>query len=648
MTGRQPPPDPTGGRPVVPTKSALRPLGLGEVRLGGGFWAQRQEINASATLDHARTWMEKLGWAGNFTAGHETEMSPERRGREFSDSEIYKLLEACAWEIGRTGDPEREAHFADLAGAVVATQADDGYLHTAYGRPGQRPRYHDLSFGHELYCAGHLLQAAVARARTVGTDAFVRAARRTADHVCVAFGPDGLPGVCGHPEIEMALVELARLTGEQRYLDQAGLFIRRRGHRTLPQHEFGWTYFVDDLPVREATVLRGHAVRALYLSSGALDVAVETGDDELLQAVQAQFDNTWARRTYLTGGMGSRYMDESFADDFVLPADRAYSETCAGVAAVQLAWRLLLATGETRYADAIERLLFNVVATAIADDGRGFFYANTLHQRVLPEAAPEDTERLGVAFGARAPWFEVSCCLTNLARTFASLSAYLATADNNGVQLHQYADLDLNTRIGGNRKVGLQVRTAYPDDGAVIIRVIETDGAPWEISLRVPEWATGATLSEGGHARPVPTGRLVVRRAFILGEELRLDLPLNPRYTFPDPRIDATRDCVAVERGPLVLCAESIDLPEGDLDALRVDVSEPPVADGNGATMRGAFAETADADWPYGPEATEETTDPVGVRLVPYHRWARRGPSTMRVWLPLADTDLTAPEGDTP
>src|SRR5262245_37499707 len=214
MTGSQPPPaghgdsgqGDGGRRPVAPSRSKLRPLGLGEVRLNGGFWAQRQQTNAAATLDHARSWMDKLGWTGNFTAGHETEMSPVRRGREFSDSEVYKLLEATAWEIGRAEDPDREAMFAELAGPVVATQDDDGYLHTAFGRPGQRPRYSDLSWGHELYCAGHLIQAAVARARTTGSDAFVRAARRAADHVCDTFGADGLRGFCGHPEIEMSLV----------------------------------------------------------------------------------------------------------------------------------------------------------------------------------------------------------------------------------------------------------------------------------------------------------------------------------------------------------------------------------------------------------------------------------------------------------
>ncbi|MFD0777030.1 beta-L-arabinofuranosidase domain-containing protein, partial [Streptomonospora algeriensis] len=186
----------------------------------------------------------------------------------------------------------------------------------------------------------------------------------------------------------------------------------------------------------------------LYLACGAVDAAVETGDDGLLEAVAAQYDRTLARRTYITGGMGAHHAGEAFGDDFVLPADRTYSETCAGVASAMLAWRLLLATGEPRYADALERVLYNVVATSVADDGRSFFYANTLHQRVPTEPVAPDRELLRFSGGPRAPWFEVSCCLPNAARLLASLGAYLATADLGGLQLHQYADAEVRTRLG--------------------------------------------------------------------------------------------------------------------------------------------------------------------------------------------------------
>ncbi len=243
------------------------------------------------------------------------------------------------------------------------------------------------------------------------------------------FGPGGIERVGGHPEVELGLAELARVTGEQRYLDQAALFIDRRGQGTLGEIGFGQAYFQDDMPIRDATVFRGHAVRALYLAAGAVDVAVETGDDALLDTVIAQWEATIARRTYLTGGMGSHHTGEAFGEDFVLPPDRAYSETCAGIASMMLAWRLLLATGEPRFADLYERTLHNVVATSPAPDGCHFFYANPLHQRTPGVVPPEDEESRRAGTSLRAPWFLVACCPTNVARTLASLAAYLATAD---------------------------------------------------------------------------------------------------------------------------------------------------------------------------------------------------------------------------
>jgi uncharacterized protein len=618
--------EPTGGSPVVPTRGALRPLGLGEIHLVGGFWGARQQTVSEATIDHHRAWLDKLGWTGNFS---DTSTTVNRRGREFTDSEVYKLIEAMSWDAGRTGDQDRDADLVELTTMVAAAQAPDGYLNTAFGGPGQRPRYSDLASGHELYCAGHLLQAAVAHARTHPESELLSVARRVADHICDTFGPTGRSGICGHPEIETALVELARATGERRYLDQAALFVDRRGHRTLSEQEFGWSYCQDDLPVREATALRGHAVRALYLSAGAVDVAVETGDDELLAAVAAQFDRTLARRTYLTGGMGSRHADEAFGEDFVLPADRAYSETCAGVASIMVAWRLLLATGEPRYADVIERTLYNVVATSLGDDGRSFFYANTLHQRERGEPVPADRERLHFAAGNRAPWFEVSCCLANIARLLASLNIYLATVDGDGVRIHQYANAVVRTRLDDGRRIGLRMQTEYPETGTVAVRVTETTGGPWTLALRVPAWARGARLD----GEVVEPGFAVVRRDFAVGDELRLELPVGPRWTFPDPRIDAVRGCVAVERGPVVLCAEAVGDEPDNLDDLTVDVTTPPVDTPEGVTVRAKYTTPAENGWPYGAERGGAAIE-VPLRLVPYHRWARRGPSTMRVWLP--------------
>ncbi|NUP24667.1 MAG: glycoside hydrolase family 127 protein [Streptomyces sp.] len=626
--------------PVAPTRGRLRPLGLHEVRITGGFWARRRHINTTATLGHCHDWMERVGWIGNFRAAAEGRIQQDRQGREFADSDVYKLLEAMAWDGGVDAGTA-----LDLITDVIApAQEPDGYLNTAFGRPGQQPRYSDLEWGHELYCYGHLIQAGVAQIRARGEGELAKIARRAADHVCATFGPGGIEGVCGHPEIEMALVELARATGEQHYLDQAALFVDRRGHGTLADDEFGRAYYQDDIPVREAPVLRGHAVRALYLASGAVDVAVENGDDALLAAVVRQWETTVARRTYLTGGMGSHHRDESFGDDFVLPPDRAYAETCAGVASVMLSWRLLLATGEPRFADLAERTLFNLVAASPSEDGRSFFYANTLHRRRRGTVPPTDAASPRAESSLRAPWFAVSCCPTNVARTLAALPAYLATADDHGIQVHQYADAEITTTLASGGAVALRIRTDYPSGGQLTVRIARTPDHPWTLSLRVPAWTEGATtwlVEPDGSRRTVAPGTATVTRRFRPGDEVRLELPMAPRWIAPDPRIDAIRGTAAVQRGPLVYCAESVDLPEGgEVDAVRVDTSAEPV-DGPDATVvvpgdLTAPDELPESTWPYGPpdRAATPSAESTGIVLVPYHSWANRGPSTMRVWLP--------------
>ncbi|SEB08843.1 glycoside hydrolase family 127 protein [Leifsonia sp. 21MFCrub1.1] len=630
---------PEAASAVVPSRGRLTPVGASDVEITGGFWADRQAVNAATTIDHCLTWMERLGWIANFdrtAAG----AGPDRDGREFADSEIYKLLEAMAWELGRAHDDDLERAYDALVARVAAAQQPDGYLGTRFGSPGQPARYSDLEWGHELYCAGHLIQAAVARLRTAGRDALVETALRVADHVYEEFGPDGRQAVDGHPVIEPALVELARATGEQRYLELAKLFVDRRGHGTLDGGEIGLAYFSDDVPVRDSDVLRGHAVRALYLAAGAVDVAIESGDDELLDAVRTQWDTTVARRTYLTGGMGSRHEGESFGDDFELPSDRAYSETCAGVGSVMLSWRLLLSESDAKYADLIERTLFNVVATGPDSRGDAFFYVNPLERTVLGVEADPDHPSERAASSQRASWFAVSCCPTNIARTIASLSAYVATVDESGLQLHQFAPARIRTALPGGESVALTVATGYPYDGTVEVTVDEAPAREWTLSLRVPSWARGAatvdavdatTTIEGGYAR--------VSGALPAGSRVTLRLPLEPRVTVPDARIDATRGSIAVESGPLVYAAETLADDPVQLERVRVARDAAPMrGDADTITLPVALDTRPDDAWPYG-QADEDRAEPAGqteLQLIPYHRWAERGPSRMRVWLPLA------------
>ena len=625
------------GRPVAPSTGVLQPLGIGDVTIHGGFWADRQALNHSAMIEHCEYWVERAGWVGNFDAAREGRLPAARTGREFADSDVYKLLEAMAWEIGRTGDEAMDARFRAIVARIIPVQEPDGYLNTCFGRPGQAPRYSDLEWGHELYCYGHLLQAAIARGRTTGDDDFVAMARRAADHVVATFGADGLQGVCGHPEIEVALAEFSRYTGDLAYLEQARLFVERRGHRTLADIEFGRQYFQDETPLRETEVMAGHAVRALYLAAGGVDVAVETHDDALLTALQAQVAETTARRTYLTGGMGAHHEGESFGLDFELPPDRSYSESCAGVGSVMVNYRLLLATGDDRYADAIERTLYNVVAGAPGEEGTSFFYTNTLHQRIPGSVPAADEQSPRAASSLRAPWFEVSCCPTNVARTFASLGSYVATTSTEGLHVHQFVTGEVRGELTDGA-VAIRIETAYPDDGTVRVVVTETVDTEWELAIRVPGWseAGGELIVAGAAPAHVPTGTARVRRRFAVGDTVELRLDVSPRFTYPDPRVDAVRGSVAVEAGPLVLCAESVDLPGGAaVEALRVDVTAAPRVREGRVVVTARLAHFGAGAWPYAGAPRETAlSGTVEVPLIPYHHRANRGPATMRVWMP--------------
>ncbi|WP_375383659.1 glycoside hydrolase family 127 protein [uncultured Microbacterium sp.] len=627
--------------PVVPSRGILTPLGSQNARIAGGFWAELQQLNATAIIGHCYSWMERLGWIGNFDAAVEGRLPADRTGREFSDSDVYKLVEAMAWEIGRTGDPELARSYESLVARIVAAQEPDGYLNTRFGRPGQGSRYSDLEWGHELYCYGHLFQAAVARSRTHGEDDLVRAAVRAADHVCEIFGAGGIESVCGHPEIESALVEFARETGDPRYLEQARLFIERRGTGTLADIEFGREYFQDDIPIREAEVLRGHAVRAMYLTAGAIDTAIETGDDPLLHAVEHQLERTRARRTYLTGGTGAHHEGESFGGDWELPSERAYSETCAGVGSIMAYQRMLLATGEAHYADMIERLLYNIVATSPAADGHSFFYTNTLHRRSPGTVPAADEVSPRAAASMRAPWFAVSCCPPNVARTLASLDAYLAAIDGDTVYLQQYASSRITAAPEGGA-VTLEVETDYPRGGRITVRVVEAPEVGARIALRVPEWADeGARLVVNGVSLDAQPGWVRPAAPVRVGDSVVLELPVHPRLVHPDPRIDALRGQVAVERGPLVMCLERAADDQLSVEEFRV-AGEPRDSD-DGVVIPLVPVSFDEHTWPFvGTPADRASGAAIDVALIPYYQWGNAGPSTMRVWMPVLDHDRAA------
>lgn len=619
-------------QPSSAAKSHLRPLGSAGVTVHDGFWGERLRVNRERTIPHGFDQLRRVGtldnlrlvpayWSGAGARG------PYRASADsggavlpFLDSDVYKWLEAAGWELGRRADPALAAAADEAIAVVAAAQRPDGYLNSYVEVVGGGQPYRDLAWGHELYCIGHLVQAAIAWHRALGDDRLLDIAVKAADRIDTEFGPTGRDGVDGHPVIEMALVELTRVTGEPRYLALAARMLDLRGHGLLGEGRFGPAYWQDHEPVRGATEVAGHSVRQLYLDCGAVDVAVEQDDDDLLAAVRQRWRDLVATRTYLTGGMGSRHLDEAFGDPYELPPDRAYAETCAAIASVMLAWRLLLATGEAGYADAIERAAYNGVLSGLSLSGTEFFYVNPLQRRTRRTYEP-------AGHSGRAPWQRCACCPPNLMRLLSSWQQYLATSDETGVQLHQYTAADIATSVGDDA-VQVSVRTGYPWTGRVTVHIVQTPDRPWTLSMRVPAWCRSATLSGPDDIAPVPVepGTLHRRRHWRVGDTYVLDLDMSIRRIEPDPRVDAVRGCVAFARGPLVYCVESADLPPGTvLEDLRWDPARPlttvPRPD-LGDRVVGIAIPVVD-------RASDLTAN-----AIPYYTWANRGAEGMRVWIP--------------
>jgi hypothetical protein len=627
--------------PVLPTASAhttLSPLPLSDARITGGFWAGRQRVNRETSIPIGSSRLRDAGNLADLERAAECLHDPARadadayRGPWFMDSDVYKWLEAVSWEHAREPSEHLRREVDTFSAAIAAAQADDGYVNSyVQVTRGGKDRYADLVMSHELYCFGHLFQAAVAAHRAFGECQLWQIALRAADHLVETFGPYGNPGLDGHPIVEMALVELYRESGDERYLALASHFVGARGHGTIR----GWhrepVYFSDRVPVRDAVAPEGHAVRAMYLAAGASDVAAELGDAELDDALARQWRGMVDTKQYLTGGLGSRWDGEAFGDPYELPPDVAYAETCASVGAMQWAWRQLLATGDVQYADMMERLLCNGFLSGVSLSGDAFFYVNAL--QIRSDAVPGDHRHPS---NGRQKWFHVACCPPNVMRTLSQLAAYVATSDDDGVQIQQYASAEV---VAGERRLNLD--TDYPWDGRVEITVEDTDDAPWRLSLRVPAWCTSASLTDpDGTATSVPAGYASLSRQWRRGDRVVLDLAMPVRLTAAHPRVDAVRGCRAIERGPLVYAIEQIDMPEAvavDDLCLIDDTADRLRAEFRADLLGGCVVVS-------GPAVSTDGTRSDLV-AVPYCLWANRDVGPMRVWIPLAafGTDANAP-----
>ncbi|NWF86133.1 MAG: glycoside hydrolase family 127 protein [Bryobacteraceae bacterium] len=615
-----------------PALVKLTPVPFTDVEINDVFWAPRRETNRIASIPVNLANLEKAKNLQNLrlaarraTAGFE--------GPVFMDSDVYKALEAASYSLAMHPDPALEKALDDIIAVLAAAQHPDGYLNSYYTVKEPGKRWVNLRDNHELYCAGHLIEAAVAHFQATGKRNLLNVATKFADHIDSVFGPPPKRmGYPGHPEIELALVKLWRVTGERRYFELARFFVESRGqkffateHQT-PLERYDGSYWQDDVPIYDHQNIKGHAVRACYLFSGVTDVARETGDVKLLKMLNRVWRNTTERNLYLTGGIGPSAHNEGFTVDYDLPNLTAYQETCATIALAQWNHRLALLYGDAKYADIVERALYNGVLAGVSRNGERFFYVNPLESRGNHH---------------RSEWFGCACCPPNVARTLASLGGYAYATSADALYVNLYIQGAVKATVAGE-SLKLHVTTEYPWSGVVILKPEPAKPTSLELRLRVPEWCRGEKLSVNGKtvASPVKDhGYLVVRREWRKGDSVRLELPMPVERIVAHPNVRANHGLLALQRGPLVYCLEQCD-QEVPLEALYLLPDDRLTADreagllGGVVTVRGFANVAPELAWDRRLYQALPPPRVVPFKAIPYYAWDNRKPGAMKVWLP--------------
>jgi DUF1680 family protein len=577
----------------------------------------------------------------------------ERRGSCFQDSDAGKWLEAAAYSLALRPNPELERNADEVIGLISRSQCEDGYLNTYFTLTRKGERWSNLTEGHELYCAGHLIEAAVAYYEATGKDRFLNTMRRYADLIARVFGPgEGqIHGYPGHPEIELALVRLYRVSGEKRYLELARYFVEQRGQSpnwfleemARPDYRpiFGELksydprYSQSHLPARRQTSAEGHAVRAVYLYCAMADLAGEYDDGELLETCKTLWRNITDKRMYITGGIGSSGFLERFTADYDLPNDSAYAETCASIGLALFGLRMARITGEAAYIGTVERALYNTVRAGISLQGDRYFYVNPLE--VWPEICMDHTSRSHVK-AERQRWFDVACCPTNVARTFTSLGQYIYSLGDDGLYVNLFIQNDASFTIRGTR-VSLSLETAYPKTGLVTLRITGR-GAAFSLLIRKPEFAGGVSLSVNGKAAEYETVKGWCRLSRTWADDtVTFSFDIRPRLVYANPLARANCGKAAIVRGPEVYCLEETDNGK-NLAAVYVDETAEPEEEWRedllGGTMlvrfRGKRLAAPGMAASFSPESGGEFQDAVFTAL-PYGSWCNRGGGEMIVWM---------------
>jgi DUF1680 family protein len=620
----------------------LRPVPFTDVKIQDSFWAPRRETNRVASIPFSLRKLEEAGNLENMRLAARGATNGFR-GPVFMDSDLYKALEAASYSLATDPDPALEKQVDEIISLMAAAQQPDGYLDTHFivKEPGKR--WTNLRDWHELYCAGHMFEAAAAHYQATGKKTFLNIATRYADYIDSVFGPAPKRlGYPGHPEIELALVKLWRATGNQRYFELARFFVENRGRKFFatehhtPLDKYDGSYWQDDVPIYEHQNIKGHAVRAAYLMSGVTDVATQTGDERLLSMLDRVWRNTTERNEYITGGIGPSAHNEGFTVDYDLPNLTAYQETCATVALAQWAHRLALLYGDAHYADVVERALYNGVLSGVSLDGTKFFYVNPL-------------ESAGTHH--RSPWFGCACCPPNVTRTLAALGGYAYAANADSLYVNLYIQGSARAKVG-DTAVALKVTTEYPWDGKVALELTPAARAKFSLRLRVPGWCQNTSVKVNRRAVKTPVierGYLVLDREWKRGDRVELTLPMPVERVAANPHVKADEGLLAIQRGPIVYCLEQCDQAE-PLAALwlsagaELKAAREPGLLGGVVTITGEARSVPEQPWRrslYQPAAPARR---VALKAIPYYAWDNREAGAMKVWLPISPTVLPARE----
>lgn len=625
----------------------LKTVPVRAVVIEPGFWSQRRRTNLESSIPSMHDELIAHGRMTNFQRLTGNSSAPQI-GPVYSDSDIYKWTEAVGFSLQSADQPQLRQTTAAMIRDVVAAQEPGGYLNTYYdgNRKPLRMLYDTQTTGHELYCIGHLLQGAIAYYRATGNRELLDAGIRFVDDFLLPNygpGPNQKGIVAGHPEIEMALIELSRTTGNHRYVELAGYILH--GDDRIPLRPQQIVYMFCGIPFTSRTRLEGHAVRAMYACCGATDYYLETGDPAYWKTLNTLWNDLVSHQMYVTGGVGAREAGEAFGDPYELPNARAYGESCAAIGNMMWNWRMLAASGQARFTDVVERALYNGINSGMSLDGTTYCYRNPL--AFDPAGNPAD--RQAPEGNIRNPWYDTTCCPPNLERTFASLPGYFYSTSSNGIYVHLYDNSALNWRLENGTGIKIRQQTQYPWNGDVKLTVTPAATSEFTVYVRIPGWSAHNVVKVNGNtlAGATPGEYLPIRRRWSANDTIDLSFDMTVQPLRANPAVNEDRGRIAFQRGPVVFCMEGLDqasTASASMEDYTAHLSAPTASRFDAGLLQGVTVldqpgaivrPTVDRGL-YFPATENEKPQqtPATLKLIPYYAWANRTPSAMQVWIP--------------